>query len=549
MHPILNDKYPMVPFFLILYVLMGFNCPMTPPAHVQEILTPHKIPGIIPQPVAIKLSDNWTKTNSFPVFIYDHNFEKDPARNFKTTLRYLKTDLSNALQIYVNKSDTISHNDGYHLSIKDNEIEILYSSEASAFYAFQSLIQLVPLEFLTVDSTLLQLPMGEIYDYPRFSYRGMHLDESRHFFGSEAVKKYIDMLAYQKMNYFHWHLTDDQGWRIEIKAFPKLTSVGGCREATLVGRAGAKPEVYDGVEYCHFYTQKEIKEIIDYAADNYITIVPEIEMPGHATAALAAYPMLSCSDKKIITTQKWGVFYDIFCPTEETFGFLEKVLTEVIDLFPGPYIHIGGDEVPKKAWKESAFCQELIKRNKLKDENELQSWFIQRIEKFVNSKGKKIIGWDEILEGGLAPNATVMSWRGEKGGLTAANQGHDVIMTPNDECYFDHYQMKDALQPLAIGGLTTLKDVYDYEPIPSGLNLGMEKHILGTQANLWAEYILTPEHLQYMAYPRSFALAEVQWSSKSGKNYTDFLHRLSYQIERLDSWKINYAKFYKTELK
>jgi len=292
-----------------------------------------------------------------------------------------------------------------------------------------------------------------------------------------------------------------------------------------------------------------IKEIIDYATDNYITIVPEIEMPGHATAALAAYPMLSCSDKKIITTQKWGVFYDIFCPTEETFGFLENVLTEVIDLFPGPYIHIGGDEVPKKAWKESALCQELIKRNKLKDENELQSWFIQRIEKFVNSKGKKIIGWDEILEGGLAPNATVMSWRGEKGGLTAANQGHDVIMTPNDECYFDHYQMKDALQPLAIGGLTTLKDVYDYEPIPSGLNLGMEKHILGTQANLWAEYILTPEHLQYMAYPRSFALAEVQWSSKSGKNYTDFLHRLSYQIERLDSWKINYAKFYKTELK
>ena len=344
-----------------------------------------------------------------------------------------------------------------------------------------------------------------------------------------------------KMNTFHWHLTEDQGWRIEIKKYPKLQEIAAFRDETLIGHYSNQPHKFDGKKYGGFYTQEEIKDIVKYASERQITVIPEIEMPGHSQAAIAAYPELGCTSKQVKVATKWGVFNDIYCPKEDTFKFLEDVIDEVVDLFPGKYIHIGGDEAPKTNWKNCAHCKQLIKKEGLKDEHGLQSYFITRMEKYINSKGKQIIGWDEILEGGLAPNATVMSWRGTNGAIEAAKQKHDVILTPGSHCYFDHYQSDNENEPLAFGGFLPLEKVYGFNPIPEELTKEEAKYVLGAQGNVWTEYIPTPEQVEYMAFPRAIALAEVVWSSPENKNYDDFVKRLDIFNKRLDAMDVNYA--------
>jgi len=384
-----------------------------------------------------------------------------------------------------------------------------------------------------------------IKDNPKFSYRGMHLDVSRHFFPVEFIKEYIDHLAMLKMNTFHWHLTDDQGWRIEIKQYPYLTKKGAYREETLIGHYNDDPQQFDGKRYGGFYTQEEVKEIVAYATERHVTVIPEIEMPGHSQAAIHAYPALGCTGKQVPVATKWGVFENIYCPKEGTFTFLKNVLDEVMPLFPSEYIHIGGDEAPKEQWKACGDCQKLISEKNLKDEHGLQSYFIREIEKHVNSKGKKIIGWDEILEGGLAPNATVMSWRGTQGAVAAANQGHDVILTPTSHAYFDYYQATYEDEPLAIGGYLPLKKVYSFNPIPKKLQgTDAAKHVLGAQANIWTEYMQTENQVEYMAFPRMLAMGEVVWSGPTEnleKDYPEFLSRVEPFMNRLDVLDINYA--------
>ncbi len=369
----------------------------------------------------------------------------------------------------------------------------------------------------------------------------MHLDVSRHMYPVEFIKKYIDALAMLKMNTFHWHLTDDQGWRIEIKKYPKLQEVAAYRKETLIGHYSNQPHQFDGKKYGGYYTQEEVKDIVAYAQKRFITVIPEIEMPGHSQAAIAAYPELGCSGEQVEVATKWGVFEDIYCPKEETFKFLENVLDEVVALFPSEYIHIGGDEAPKTQWKNSSESQALIKSEGLKDEHELQNYFITRMEKYLNSKGKQIIGWDEILEGGLAPNATVMSWRGTNGAVEAAKSGHNVVMTPTSHCYFDYYQSDNDDEPTAIGGYLPLEKVYGFNPIPEELNSEEAKYILGAQGNIWTEYMPTSEQAEYMAFPRILAMSEVVWTNAENKNYEDFVSRVENFHKRLDVLDINYA--------
>jgi hexosaminidase len=439
----------------------------------------------------------------------------------------------------------------YSMVVSANGIEIGGAGSVGTFYAVQSLIQLLPMQ----KTKSLAVPFVEIADKPRFAYRGMHLDVGRHFFTVEFVKKYIDFIAMYKMNTLHWHLTEDQGWRIEIKKYPKLTQVGAYRNGTIIGHHPGKGN--DNQKDGGFYTQEQVKDIVKYAADRYITVVPEIEMPGHASAAIAAYPQLSCFPEEPTrpatnvawagdntgkqVQQGWGVYPDVFAPTEYTFGFLQDVLDEIIPLFPGRYIHIGGDECPKDNWKRSGFCQQLIKEKGLKDEHGLQSYFIQRMEKYLNSKGKQIIGWDEILEGGLAPNATVMSWRGEKGGIEAAKQKHNVIMTPGGWMYFDHSQTKNE-DSVVIGGYTTVQKVYSYEPLPAELSPEETKYVLGAQANVWTEYMSNPAKVEYMIFPRMSALSEVLWTDRKAKNWPGFEKRLKNEFKRYEWWNVNYSK-------
>jgi hexosaminidase len=504
--------------------------------------------GIIPAPVSVKKNaGTFVLSQETSIFADTVNnkavvFLSDYLQN--TTMLRIPVKINSGVS--VNNSIVLTSAgteglpaEGYRLTITPNKITIA-AKGAGLFYGIQSLIQLMPLE----RGAVAKLPCAVIDDYPRFGYRGLMLDVCRHFFTIEFVKRYIDLIAAYKLNTFHWHLTDDQGWRIEIKKYPRLTEVGGFRKETLIGNYYDRmPQQYDGTKYGGYYTQDEIRDVIKYAADRYITVVPEIEMPGHAMAALAAYPELGCNPALGYQVQgKWGVFNDIYCPTDKTFAFLEDVLTEVIALFPSKYIHIGGDEAPKTAWKESAFCQALIKKLKLKDEHGLQSYFIQRIEKFVNAKGRSIIGWDEILEGGLAPNATVMSWRGEKGGIEAAQQNHDVIMTPSSAgLYLDHVQGKLSTEPVSIGGNAPLQKTYSYDPTPAVLTDDQKKHIIGVQANLWTEYIGTENKVMYMLLPRMLALSEVAWTPLVNKNFKDFSEtRLPGQLAWLDKNNFSY---------
>jgi hexosaminidase len=435
--------------------------------------------------------------------------------------------------------------EAYTIQVNPQKVRIAASHPAGAFYGIQTFRQLLPHTFET--STALQpgiwkVPVVTIHDEPRFSYRGMHLDVGRHFFPVEFIKKYIDLLAMHKFNRFHWHLTEDQGWRIEIKKYPKLQEIAAWRKETLIGHYSNQPHQFDGKRYGGYYTQDEIREVVRYAAERQITIVPEIEMPGHALAALSAYPELACTPGPFEAATKWGVFDDVFCPKENTFEFLEGILTEVMDLFPGAYIHIGGDECPKTRWKSCDHCQALIKKEGLKDEHELQSYFIRRIERLLNSKGRQIIGWDEILEGGLAPNATVMSWRGISGGIAAAKQGNKVIMTPTTHCYLDYYQAEAPDEPTAIGGFLPIEKVYHYEPVPEELTPEQAKLVLGAQGNVWTEYMSTSQQVEYMAFPRALALAELTWTPREAKNFDDFSLRLARHFARLDVLGVNYSK-------
>ena len=480
------------------------------------------------------------------------DFEKSYLENY---LKHFKNDSLNApSRVFVNpeisvpirlilnpkfKSKSI---EAYRLEILSNQVKIEAKDASGVFRGITTFIQM----YAHSQQGNRKIPASRIHDYPKFSWRGMHLDVCRHFFGVEFIKKYIDLLALYKMNVFHWHLTDDQGWRIEIKKYPELTRVGSWRSGTMVGPYSKQQ--YDSIRYGGFYTQEEIKEIVAYAAQRHITVVPEIEMPGHAMAALAAYPQFSCTGGPFEVAQGWGVFIDVFCAKEETFNFLEDVLSEVLELFPSKFIHIGGDECPKVRWKSCPKCQKTMQVNNIKDEHELQSYFIRRMEKFLSSKGRKLIGWDEILEGGLAPGAAVMSWRGTEGGLAAAKMKHEVVMTPGSHCYFDHYQGDPRQEPLAFGGFTSLEKVYGFNPIPKDLSKKEAAYILGAQGNVWTEYIsgtvrltgenfskdlnfwkddMTPEqHVEYMVLPRLLALAEVTWGTANPEQYPDFLSRV-----------------------
>ncbi len=505
--------------------------------------------NIIPIPKQLKQNEGYFEINNKTKIVYtaDNDVERIASflsidlekRNlnpqFVTFDKNIK--LKNVIYLELNPQLDLPK-EAYKLSITNNGFHVSASNAAGLFYGYQTIKQLLPANY----SKDLAFHHLEIEDVPRFKWRGMHLDVCRHFMPKEYVMKYIDYLASMKMNSFHWHLTEDQGWRIEIKAYPKLTEIGAWRKETLIGHHG-KGTKFDGKKHGGFYTQEEIKEVVAYAKDRFITIVPEIEMPGHAQAAISAYPELGCTGEQVDVWNTWGVSPYIYNVEDTTFEFLQTVLDEVMALFPSEYIHIGGDEAIKKQWKSSKKIQRKIKELGLKDEHELQSYFIKRIEKYVNSKGRSIIGWDEILEGGLAPNATVMSWRGTEGGIAASKAHHKVIMSPGTHCYFDHYQSEDRdNEPLAIGGFTDVEKVYSFEPVPEELSKEEAKYILGAQGNVWTEYILTPDHVDYMIFPRMIALSEVLWSPVEKRDYSDFLKRLNVYREVLDREDIHYAK-------
>lgn len=533
---------------------------------------PEQAYQIIPKPLSLVSSQGSFLVNS-KTYI-------SSTDALKTEAEYLSEMLGSAVGIKISfeqgkigeggiilkLDENIENDEGYELVVEHNKIIISGKTTKGVFYAIQTLRQLLPpaIESGTTLETELSIPAVVVKDEPRFAYRGMMLDVSRHFFPVSFVKKYIDLIALHKMNTLHWHLTEDQAWRIEIKKYPRLTQVGAFRNGTIIGHhpgTANDQEVYGG-----FYTQEEVKDIVAYASKQHITIIPEIEMPGHGAAAIAAYPYLSCfpeeptivfndmmSDKSRelqksgtpkIVQETWGVMDDVFCGGKEsTFAFLQDVLDEVIPLFPSKYVHIGGDESPKANWERCPNCQNRIKKEKLSDEHELQSYFVQRMEKYINGKGKQIIGWDEILEGGLAPNATVMSWRGEKGGIEAAKQHHDVIMTPTTYNYFDYYQSEDKdNEPLAIGGFLPIEKVYSYNPIPEELDKEEEKFILGAQGNVWTEYMKTEKQVEYMTFPRMTALSEVVWSPQESRNWDDFKNRLEDMSKRYDAMGLNYAK-------
>ena len=528
---------------------------------------------IIPKPVSLEASNG--------KFLVDSNTKIVGAAELENEGVYLAEMLSlvanvNATfkagasgDIVLKLDDSIKNDEGYTLDVAYDGIVISGKTAKGVFYGIQTLRQLMPASIESVANQIVELtiPAATIKDNPRYVYRGMHLDVARHFFPVSFIKKYIDLIAFHKMNTFHWHLTEDQGWRIEIKKYPKLTEIGSKRSGTIIDHHPGTGN--DEKDYGGFYTQEEVKDIVKYATERHVTVIPEIELPGHSSAAIAAYPYLSCfpeeptivtkdmgskKGKEIqaagtpkIVQETWGVFDDVYCAgNEETFAFLQDVLDEVIQLFPAKYIHIGGDESPKANWERCPKCQNRIKKEGLHDEHELQSYFIQRMEKYLNSKGKSIIGWDEILEGGLAPNATVMSWRGTKGGIEAAKQHHNVMMTPGHSCYFDHYQVKEketkAKEPLAIGGNTTVSDVYAYEPTPEELTEEESKYILGAQGNVWTEYMKTADYVEYMILPRMTALSEVVWSPKESRDWEDFNTRLQYLSNRFDVMQLNYAK-------
>ncbi len=435
--------------------------------------------------------------------------------------------------------------EGYRLTVTPKQVVIEAAQNNGLFYGVQTLRQLLPADIYQsrqVRGVQWTMPCVRITDQPRFAWRGMHLDVCRHFMPREFVKKYIDLLAMHKMNIFHWHLTEDQGWRIEIKRYPKLTEVGAWRKETIIGHArGDKSQWrFDGTPHGGFYTQDDVREVVAYAAARFVTVVPEIEMPGHAQAAIAAYPELGTTGKPVDVLTYWGGCIEIFNVEDSTITFMQNVLAEVMELFPSEFIHIGGDEVTKQPWKDDPRAQAKMAALGLKNEDELQSWFIHQMDAFLTAHGRRLVGWDEILEGGLAPGATVMSWRGEAGGIAAANAGHDVVMAPTSHTYFDYYQAAPETEPLAIGAFLPLETVYGYEPVPNEIEADKAHHILGAQGQLWSEYMPYSGRVEYMAFPRACALAEVVWTPKEQKDFDAFKTRLAAHSERLKTLNVNF---------
>ena len=516
--------------------------------------------NVVPQPLMMEM-----KTGNF---VLDKNvsiqFQSD-QNDLKILVGYTESQLKNrfgiktsvnkktdrAIVFSMEKDSTDWGDEGYTLAIEPNQVKITANNSKGIFYGIQTFLQTIPFDGKK------EIPCLFIKDKPQFAWREMMLDVSRRFSTVNEVKEFLDIMATYKMNVFHWHLTDDQGWRLEIKKYPKLTSVGGFRNGSI---KGPRPGLgNDSILYGGFYTQEDIKDVIKYAQNRFITIIPEIDMPGHSSAAIAAYPQLSCfpdestiipentpwagSRKGKQVQQTWGIFDDVYCPSEYTFDFLENVLIEVMELFPSKYIHIGGDEVPKDIWKRSAFCQALIKEKKLNDEEGLQSYFIHRIANFLDQHGKTIIGWDETLQGGLAPNAVVQSWNGIKEGIEAAESHHDVVMSPGTILYFNRYQGDPKKEPLAANTpIISLKMVYEYNPMPEQLNDTLNKYILGAGGAMWTEFLKTSSYLQYMLLPRMLALSEITWSDSKNKNWSDFLKRMPYQFKLFDNEEWNYDR-------
>lgn len=521
--------------------------------------------NIIPKPNKIEKKDGVFKFDAKSIKIYAPS-----DKELQTEAQYLQDLFAEYIEQYENPIYTRSDNpfpnmdnsiifiytnlrnlgeEGYVLDINQRRITIEANTNTGFFYGMQTLLQM--LQFyprvanIKYHNFQKNLSCCRITDYPRFSYRGKHLDCARHFFSVDYIKRYIDLLAFHKINTFHWHLTDDQGWRLEIKKYPLLTEIGGKRKQTLVGHYSDTPveeQKFDGKEYEGFYTQQEVREIVEYAKERHINIIPEIELPGHSMAALSAYPQLSCRGENIEVACTWGVFENVMCSKEETFRFLEDVFDEVCSLFPSEYIHIGGDECPTVRWKECDICKENVKRLGLKDETQLQGYFTKRVADYLKTKGRKIIGWDEILEKGVDTSATILSWQGEMGGINATKQGNDAIMVPSAYLYFNFYQGVAATEPLAFGGYTPLKKVYTYDPIPKQLDKKQKEHIIGMQACTWTEYIQDFQSLEYNDFPRISALSERAWSDSTVRDYDDFVSRLNTLLDCYDMMRVNYAK-------
>jgi hexosaminidase len=530
--------------------------------------------NIIPKPQQLELKKGSFTITPLTVLVTSDVNEKASTfffnRHLKTyygfQLKTAKAATKNFIRFSTKRFIQPGTEGKYDLNVTATGIEISGDTYSGTFNGMQTLIQLLPIPIEKAKSLNYKISVNQlsITDFPRFQYRGMHLDIGRHFQSVAFIKRYIDFLAYHKLNKFHWHLTEDQGWRIEIKKYPELTTIGSKRNGTIIGRYPGKGN--DNQPHEGFYTQAQIKEVVQYAKERFIEVIPEIEMPGHSSAAIAAYPWLSCfpnkptaipanmiSQKSIeeqkngrikLVQETWGVFDDVFCAgNDSVFTFLENVIDEVITLFPSRYFHIGGDECPKTHWKICAKCQQRIKELGLKDEHELQSYFVQRIEKYLNSKGKTLIGWDEILEGGLAPNAIVMSWRGEAGGIEAAKQKHQVIMSPGKPVYFDHSQSRNE-DSVTIGNYNPIEAVYAYDPVPKELNTDEAKYVLGAQANVWTEYMNNTKKIEYMIFPRMAALSEVLWTGIENKSWDDFEKRLPVQMKRYEMMGVNYSKEY-----
>ncbi|NBA77763.1 family 20 glycosylhydrolase [Emticicia sp. ODNR4P] len=502
--------------------------------------------SIIPKPVEMQISKGYFRLEKNVTISLQNSALQETAQLLRLGIQQIrpssvsiKNSTPNAIKgiSLAIDSNHVVQKEGYSLAISATGIILIGHDAAGVFYGTQTLLQLIHQQS--------SLPFVQIKDYPRFGYRGMHLDVGRRIFSVKFLKKYLDLLALYKFNTFHWHLTEDQGWRIEIKRYPKLQSVAAYRNETIIGHKKDSPHRFNGKPYGGFYTQEEVKEIVAFAQKRHITVIPEIEMPGHARAALAAYPQLGCSGGPYQTATFWGVFDDVFCAgNDSTFTFLQNVLDEILPLFPSKYVHIGGDECPKVRWKTCPKCQKRMQENHLKDEHELQSYFIQKMEKYLNAKGKNLIGWDEILEGGLSPKATVMSWQGEAGGIAAAQQHHDVVMCPESHYYLDYYQSLQTSEPIATAGFTSLEKVYRYEPVPAVLNPTEQTYIKGIQGNTWSEYLVSEAQAEYMLFPRALAIAETAWSPKALKDYTDFLKRLRLQEKVLQQRKVHYFKRY-----
>jgi len=513
--------------------------------------------SVIPRPTVLTAASGdfllraTTVIHSDPLFAdVAHRFARDIANPTGFDLTVQRSSVGESgIRLVHDVTLATRGDETYRLDVTPTGMVVRAASAAGAFYALQTVRQLLPSDILRdakVEGMVWSVPSVHIEDSPRFSWRGAHLDVSRHFMPKEFVRKYIDLLALHKLNRFHWHLTEDQGWRIEIKKYPRLTDVGSCRDSTLVGSYVVDPakRVFDGKAHCGYYTQDDVREIVAYAAERFVTVVPEIEMPGHAQAAIASYPQLGVRpDTTVSVYGVWGVSEFILNADESTIAFMQDVLREVLELFPGTFVHIGGDEAVKTQWKASPQIQARIKELGLKDEHELQSWFIRQMDAFLTKNGRRLVGWDEILEGGLAENATVMSWRGMDGGIAAAKAGHDVVMAPGSHTYFDHYQSRDKKsEPLAIGGFLPLDTVYAFDPVPPTLTAQEAKHVLGAQAQVWTEYIQNPKQVEYMAFPRLVALCEALWSDKPRKDYADFMRRLQPHLKRLQAMDVNYRK-------